>query len=85
MLIKFEKRINQRCNRWLTLGGRYILVKSVLETQSIYWMALVAVPVPVLTKIRKLMFDFLWAGGGSKQRIHLCNWETLAKPKDLGG
>jgi hypothetical protein len=39
----------------------------------------------VLTKIRKLMFDFLWAGGGNKQRIHLCNWETLAKPKDLGG
>jgi hypothetical protein len=85
ILIKFEKRINQWCNRWLTLGGQYILAKSVLETQSVYWMALAAVPVSVLSKIRKLIFDFLWEGGGKTQRIHLCSWETLAKPKHLGG
>jgi hypothetical protein len=31
LLIKFQKRIAHWCNRWLTLGGRYILLKSVLE------------------------------------------------------
>ena len=32
ILIKFENKINQWCNRWLALSGRYILAKSVLET-----------------------------------------------------
>jgi hypothetical protein len=31
LLIKFENRIAHWCNRWLTLGGRFILLKSVLE------------------------------------------------------
>jgi len=35
-LIKFENHITHWCNRWLTLGGRYILLKSVLEGQVVY-------------------------------------------------
>ena len=31
LLIKFEKRIVHWCNRWLTLGGRFVLIKSILE------------------------------------------------------
>jgi hypothetical protein len=38
LLIKIEKRIGMWCNRWLSLGGRFTLVKSVLEGQlSIGW------------------------------------------------
>jgi hypothetical protein len=48
-------------------------------------MDLAVVPVSMLSKIYKIMFDFLWAGGGKKQRIHLYSWENLAKPKHLGG
>jgi hypothetical protein len=32
LLKKVEKKISNWCHRWLTLGGRYILVKSVLES-----------------------------------------------------
>jgi hypothetical protein len=73
------------CNRWLTLGGRFTLVKSVLEGQPVYWMALVAIPVSILEKIRKLMFNFLWSGEEGKKHYHLCSWEIIAKPKHLGG
>ena len=59
LIIKFEKGIKLWCNRWLTLGGRYTLAKSVLETQSVYCMALAVVPVYVLSKVCKLIFDFL--------------------------
>jgi hypothetical protein len=62
LIIKFEKRIKHWCNCWLTLGGRCTLAKVVLKTQSVFWMALTAVPISVLTKIRKLIFDFLWTG-----------------------
>jgi len=48
LLTKVEKRIGHWCNRWLSLGGRYILLKSVLESQPVYWMSLAAIPFSVL-------------------------------------
>jgi hypothetical protein len=39
----------------------------------------------VLTRIRQLMFNFLWSGSGAKDQIHLCNWEFISKPKPQGG
>jgi hypothetical protein len=41
---RVTNKINLWCNRWLSLGGRYILVKTVLEGQSVYWMSLEALP-----------------------------------------
>jgi hypothetical protein len=54
LIEKFEHRINHWCNRLLSLGGRYILVKSVLESLPVYWLALAHIPLSVLTKIRQI-------------------------------
>jgi hypothetical protein len=77
--------MNNWCNRWLSIGGRYTLLKATLEGQPMYWMALAAIPLTVLEKLRKLTFNFLWSGCQEKCMQHLCNWETLATPKSKGG
>jgi hypothetical protein len=59
---KFETRINHWCNRWLSLGGRFVLIKAVLESQPVYWMALAHISISVLHRIRKLSISFLWSG-----------------------
>jgi hypothetical protein len=51
----------------------------------VYWMALAAIPASILTKLRKMMFNFLWSGCSDHTRQHLCSWHTLAKPKRKGG
>jgi hypothetical protein len=79
---KISNKINFWGNRWLSLAGRYILVKSVLEGQTVYWMSLEALPCSVLNKIRKLIFDFLWNGHQNRQRIHLCSWEFVKTQKE---
>jgi hypothetical protein len=61
---KFERRIGLWCHRWLSLGGRYVLVKSVLESLPVFWLAVANFPISVLNKIRRVMFNFLWSGGG---------------------
>jgi hypothetical protein len=81
LVAKVEKRIGHWCNRWLSLGGRFTLIKVVLEGQPVYWMALAAIPATVLDKLRKLTYNFLWSGNIDYTRQHLCNWESLAKPK----
>jgi hypothetical protein len=85
ILIKFEKRITHWCNRWLSLGGRFVLIKSVLESQAVYWMALAAIPGTILKRIRQLIFSFLWTSGSANKHLHLCHWESIAKPKSVGG
>jgi hypothetical protein len=32
LLAKYENRISHWCNRWLTIGGRLVLIKAVLES-----------------------------------------------------
>jgi hypothetical protein len=51
LIEKFEFRILHWCNRCLTLGGRYILIKAVLESLPVYWMALAHIPLSVIKKI----------------------------------
>jgi hypothetical protein len=85
LLTKVLKRIEVWCNRWLSLGGRYTLVKSVLEGQPVYWMSLEAIPRVVLNQIQKLIFKFLWNGSKDSQKIHLCRWDLLSRPKKVGG
>jgi hypothetical protein len=47
-------------------------------------MAIVVVPTSILTKIRQLIYDFIWSGGRKEHGLHLCNWSHLAKLKRLG-
>ena len=84
LLDKFESRIHHWCNKHLSLGGRYVLIKVVLESLPVYWMALTKFPATILSSIRKLIFSFLWTGS-KLTGYHLCNWEVISKPKKMGG
>jgi hypothetical protein len=57
LIKKVEKRVSHWCNRWLTIGGRFTLIKYVLEDQPIYRMALAAIPISVLDKLRALTYS----------------------------
>jgi hypothetical protein len=85
LVAKFEKKISQWCNKWLSLGGRLILVKAVLESLAVFWMSLAVVPKSILNKIHSLTYAFLWSGHKEKFHIHLCRWDILARPKSCGG
>jgi hypothetical protein len=81
----FEKKIGGWCNKWLSLGGRFILVKTVLEGLAVYWMTLEKIPRKIINTLRRLSTNFLWNGHGNKHCFHLCSWEILARPRKAGG
>jgi hypothetical protein len=82
---KYEKRIRHWCSRWLSLGGRLVLIKVVLECQPVYWLTLASLPSAIQNKIHQIIFNFLWSGYRIKKNFHLCNWQLIARPKHLGG
>jgi hypothetical protein len=70
----------------VVIFGRVLtLLKSVLESQPVYWMSLAAIPFTVLNNLRKIMFNFLWKGNNESNHYHLCKWELLTIPKKYGG
>jgi len=85
LIQKIEKRINNWSFRWLSMGGRLTLVKSLLEGILVYLLSLAHIPSSILKTLRKRMFSFLWFGNVGKEKYHLVRWEALSKPKHLGG
>ena len=85
LVAKITKKISLWFYRWLSIGGKYILIKLVLEGQPIYWMSMEVIPRPAINKIKKLMFHFLWSGQNESKQYHICRWETLSRPKKNGG
>jgi hypothetical protein len=63
---RIEKRISNWSHIWLTLGGRFTLVKSVLESIHVYWLSMSKIPTGLLNKIRRRMFNFLRIGKKEK-------------------
>jgi hypothetical protein len=44
------------------MGGRLVLAKAILESQSVYWLALANIPTSILHCFRHIVFNFPWNG-----------------------
>ena len=71
--------------RFLSMGGRLVLIRAVLSSMPVYWMALVSIPCSILDKLRELNFSFLWGSSSKAKKFHLVDWQLLARPTSHGG
>jgi hypothetical protein len=62
ILEKIEKRIGHWKFKWLSLGGRMVLIKSVLQNLLVFWLILTKVLAQVKHNIRQIVSRFLWKG-----------------------
>ena len=82
---KFENKISLWTHKLLSLGGRLILVQSVLSSIPVYWMGIAPIPVSILHKLRSITFAFLWGSSGNIRKFHLVCWSDLSWPKKFEG
>jgi hypothetical protein len=79
---KMEKRISNWSHRWLTLGGRFTLVKSVLESIHVYWISLAKIPKSILNKIRRNDVQFFMDGEKRKRKYTSGKLEKNCQTKE---
>jgi hypothetical protein len=83
LIHKIQSRLQVWKDKFLSLGGRVVLLNSVLTLISLCYLSLYKVPSWCLLKIDKIRRTFLWAGvdKGSNRHIALMRWSIICTPK----
>ncbi|KAK2652309.1 hypothetical protein Ddye_012165 [Dipteronia dyeriana] len=69
----------------LSVGGKDIQVKAVVQSIPTYAISLFKLPKSLIDKIQRLTTRFWWGGNEKNRKIHWCTWKRLCKQKSDGG
>jgi hypothetical protein len=84
-----EERVLKHLSSWkgklLSLGGRLILINSVLTNMVLYMISFFLLPKGVSNKLDYYRSRFFWQGDSEKKKYQLVKWSVVCRPKDQGG
>lgn len=67
------------------MGGREVLIKSILQAIPTYAMMCFLLPRTFCKKIEGILAKFWWQKVADKKGIHWCTWSFFSNLKDDGG
>ncbi|KAM0042665.1 putative RNA-directed DNA polymerase [Helianthus debilis subsp. tardiflorus] len=82
---KCKNRLSSWKAKTLSIGGRLILIKSVLASLPIYYFSIYKAPVKVIESLEGIMKRFFWVGYEEVRKIHWVSWDVVSTPKKEGG
>ncbi|XP_035839862.1 uncharacterized protein LOC110913183 [Helianthus annuus] len=69
----------------LSIGGRVVLIKSVMESLPNYYFSLYKAPNKVITNLEAMIKRFLWGGSIEERKMHWVAWDRVSCHKKEGG
>jgi len=82
---RFEKKLSSWKGKHLSVGGRLVLINSVLTSLAMFMLSFFEVPRGVLEKLEYYRSRFFWQSDNHKKKYRLAKWSILCQPKDQGG
>lgn len=86
---KLVDKVHARLASWkskvLSITVRATLIQAVTSAIPVYAMQTAKIPMSIYENLDILNRNFLWGGSDKKQKIHLCQWDLVCKPKSKGG
>ena len=78
-----EKRLSGWKGKFLSVGGRLVLINYVLSSLPMFMLSFFEVPRGVLKKIEYYKSRFFWQNDGHKKKYRLVKWNILRQPKAI--
>jgi len=72
-------------NKFLSFGGRLVLLKSVLSSLPVYFLSFIKAPAGIISSIESMFKRFFWVGGEEHRKIAWINWDTICSNMEDGG
>ena len=82
---RIVSRLSSWNNKFLSFGGRLVLLKSVLSSLTVYFLSFFKAPVGIISSIESIFFKKIWGGGEDFRKITWIDWESIFTPKEDGG
>jgi len=78
-------RLSMWNNKFLSFGGRLILLKFVLSSLPVYFLSFFKAPAGIISSIESIFKRFFWGGSEDSRKIAWINWDSVCVPKENGG
>ncbi|GAU17363.1 hypothetical protein TSUD_232390 [Trifolium subterraneum] len=82
-------RIRDRLSGWkcknLSIGGRLILLKSVLSSIPVYFLSFFKAPSGIISALESIFCQFLWGGSEENRKLSWIKWDTICLQREHGG
>jgi len=82
---RFEKKLSCWKAKYLSYGGRLVLLNSVLSSLPMFMMSFFQIPKGVVKNLDHFRSRFFWQGSSYKHKYRLAKCDILCRPKDQGG
>lgn len=82
---RIKSRLSGWNSRFLSFGGRLILLKAVLTSLPVYALSFFKAPSGIISSIESLLNKFFWGGCEDRSKITWINWKTVCSKKESGG
>ncbi|KAK2440720.1 hypothetical protein QL285_012099 [Trifolium repens] len=85
VLARIRSRLSGWGSRFLSFGGRLVLLKSVLTSLPVYALSFFKAPSGTISSIESLMSNFFWGGCEGSRKISWIDWKTICLRKEYRG
>ncbi|XP_048593391.1 uncharacterized protein LOC125576910 [Brassica napus] len=82
---KLMHRVNGWTGRWLSKGGKKVLIKSILLALPTYFMSTFLLPLKICENLASAIAQFWRSSNPPKRGIHWAKWEKVCLPREERG
>jgi hypothetical protein len=85
VVTRLKTRLSGWKSRFLSFGGRLVLLKSVLTSLPVYALSFFKAPSGIISSIESLLIKFFWGGCEDSRKIAWVTWKSICLRKEYGG
>ncbi|XP_050369122.1 uncharacterized mitochondrial protein AtMg00310-like [Argentina anserina] len=72
-------------DQMLSMVGKEVMIKSVVQTIPTYVMSVFEIPKPICQELHRVMAEFWWGDTDNGKKIHWMTWDRMCQSKEEGG